>query len=494
MDAPLEIDGVFTFSDTPSSIYDYECFDDQSCESWIKGQEFQKNEHHWNSEQKQVWHYFNRPDNRGRKIGPKQRREIKNKETVLEGLEEDRSLYLIARYLSFFILIATCIYSFFEGSWGILIIPLGFVLLVQLKLSDVENEISRANKIKQRYEKELNHLLVQHDEIIGNMISQKRVLGVFWKKIKSLENRLHLHHFGDEVKEDTSDFYERLNEELKEKKLDSHPKNPVILSWALLQPSSRSFDDKRQATGVKAARKEVDEKIATFRTMSDGTPLYRLLYVQFLFFKERNLNVVSLCHDFLTGEDYNVSVDTYKYNHITGTSYSQEDISYMHDQGQLEELNLKLPEYLLDRVYGSQVNVISFSSTSGTSFRCVLPDKKVTSGLDDWLLYKQQSLTTDELPNTELDDEVEYPMASGSQTSENEVLNRLADRSVKELWNRCDKSTALTEHGYLEDLIKERAKIRRGNRGNTNYRGRPPFAGKSQPRPTPTGQPSSNAS
>lgn len=484
IDDQLERDGFFTFSETSSSIYDYECFEDQSKEFWIKGGEFQENEQHWDSEQKRIWHYFNRPDNRGHKIGLKQRQEIKVKSIVLEGLEEDHSLFLIAKYLALFIFLLMTIYSFIHGSWGLLILPITLVLLAQLKLMGINSEISHTIKIKKRYEKELIHLISQHDDILRNMISQKKILRVFWKKMKALEERLHLHHFGEKVKENTPDFYARLNTELKEKQLSNHPKNPVMLSWALLQTSSRSFDDKRQATGVKAARKDVNEKIATFRAMSDGTPLYRLLYVQFLFFKERNLNVVSLCYDFLTGEDYNVSVDTFQYNHITGTSYSEEDISYMHDEGLLEELDLRLPKDLLDRVYGSQVKVISFSSTSGTSFRCVLPDKKVTNGLDDWLLYKEQSLTTDEIPLNEQVKESEDQIKVNSLASENEVLNRLADCAVKELWDRCNKSTGLTEHKYLENLSKERGKVRREHLSN---KGRLPFVGFSQPRPTLSG-------
>lgn len=481
MDDQLERDGLFTFSGTPSSIYDYQCFDDQSSAVRITGKEFQDNEHHWNSEQKQIWHFFNRPYNYGYHIGGIQKQEIKKYEGIIGTKAGERSLLVVVKYLSFIIFGAAFFYSYVQGAWEFLIVPAIFTVVVLLKLMDVGNEVSKAREIKHRYEEELNHLLAQHDEILGSMLSQREILRIFWRKITALEGQLYSRHFSGAPRSDSSDFYSRLNDVLEEKSLD-HPLNPVILSWGLLQPSSRSFEDKRQATGMKAAAKDIKEKIAVFRAMSDGTPLYRLLYIQFLFFKERNLNVISLCYDFLTEEDYNISVDTYQYNHITGTSYSEEDISYMHERGFLEESGVTLPKELLSRVYGSQVKVISFSSTSGSSFRCVLPDKKVTNGLADWLLYKQQSLTTDEVVQNEVESEGAYLSRFSSQVIENTVLNRLAECSIKELWDRCDKSTGLTEHGYMVDLTKERMRSRRERAG---YRGRPPFAGRSEPRPLP---------
>lgn len=485
MESQLEKDGLFTFSDTPSSIYDYQCFDDQSSKEPITGHEFQKNEHNWNYQQKQIWHYFNRPYNYGYRIGGKQKQEIKIKEELIISKSGDRSLLRIAKYLSFIILGTTILYSFFQGSWGLVIVSTVFALITLFKLGDINNQITQASKVKQRYQDELNHLLAQHDEILDNMLSQRKVLKIFWEKVAALEAQLHSQYFPGTPKYSSSDFYSRLNSDLKtlnERSLDHHPLNPVVLSWGLLQPSSRSFEDKRQATGMKAAAKDIKEKIAVFRYMTDGTPLYRLLYVQFLFFKERNLNVISLSYDFLTEVDYNISVDTYQYNHITGTSYSEEDISYMHEQGTLEELGVSLSEQLLKRVYGSQVKVISFSSTSGNSFRCVLPDKKVTKGLADWLFYKQQSLTTEEVLSQEgVESEGQYLNKLNKKTAENIVLNKLAECSVKELWERCNKSIALTEHGYMKDIAEERKKIRKERAG---YRGRQPFTGQSKPRPS----------
>ena len=479
MDSQIERDGRFTFSDTSSSIYDYECFDDQSSDSgvWLSGIEFQENQHHWDDEKKQIWHFFNQPYSY--KFGSVQRQQMRLQQKVIEAKEGDVFLFRVMKYLLLLCMLATFIYVFNDEEWGILVVPGFLAFLVQLKEIEADREHKEASRKRRRYRKELDILLGQKRAILSEMISTEDILKVFWGRITELESNLYSLHFDETIEQlnrKLDSFYGGVNDELDEdKKIENHPKNPVILSWALLQQSSRSFDDHRQATGVKAARRDIKEKIATFRKMGDGTPLYRLLYLQFLFFRNKNLNVVSLTYDFLTNKQYNVSVDTYQYNHITGTSYSEEDITYMHKAGFLEELDLELPEKLLDKVYGSQVKVISFASTSGSSFRCVLPDKKVTDGLADWLRYKQTSLTLDEV----FSDEEVYWNTLDSKTSENMVINKLAEFSVKELWKRCDESTGLSEHKYLEDLNAEREEAKKKAR----KQGRQPFTGKSQPRP-----------
>ena len=478
MDGELERDGAFTFSGTSSSIYDYKCFFDQSSEVWLTGEELQCNEDNWDETQKKIWHFFNRPYNYGHHIGYEQRKQIKIEQVVVEAREGEVFLTKIMKYILLFALVLTFFFDASSGTSGFLIAIGAFILIAQLKEIGFKNALDEALMRRQRYQQELDHLLSQQQKILEEMIPQNRIMKVFWKRVTELESELFSSHFAGDIGKPGSspvDFYERLNLNLgvtKRIEDDYKPKHPVILSWGLLQPSSRSFNDNRQATGINAARRDLKKKIATFRKSTDGTPLYRLFYIQFLFFREKNLNVVSLCYDLLTEKKYNVSVDTYQYNHITGTSYSQEDISYMYDQEISEDPEVRLPEELLKQVYGHQVKVISFSSTSGTSFRCVLPDSNVTAGLEDWLQYKRQSLALGD--KTAEQEENNYWDILGKEVSDNEVLNKLADHSVKELWKRCDQSTGLSEHKYLKDIKEERLKQRKS---------RPPFAGVSQPRP-----------
>ena len=476
MDRVLERDGFFTFSGTSSSIYDYQCFDDQASKVWLTGKEFKENEEHWIAAQKKIWHFFNRPYNYGHHIGREQRQKIEARQEVIEAKEGELFLAKIVKYLLLLASLITFIFDSSNGSWGFLGVIGTFILITLIKEMDLKNAFSKAMQEKDRYEQELNHLLDQQQGILNEIIEPKEILRVLWKKLEALELGLYSSYFPEDagkVRSGLVDFYNSLNDDLDAtRQLDDHPNHPLVLSWGLLQPPSRSFSDNRQATGIKAASKDLREKIATFRKLADGTPIYRLFYIQFLFFRDKNLNVVSLCYDFLTDKQYNISVDTYQYNHITGTSYSEEDISHMPKQAFFEEFDLDLPEELLENVYGSQVKVISFSSTSGTSFRCVLPDIKVTDGLEDWLQYKRQLLVANDINAG--GEERDYRDILGQETAQNEVLTKLADHSVKLLWKCCDESTGLSEHKYLKDLKEERGKQRKG---------RPPFAGVSQPRP-----------
>lgn len=465
MDDQLEIDGTFTFSGTSSSLYDYSCFDDQSNDGWIDGSEYVQNEDRWDKHQKLLWHFFNQPYDHENNIGPSQREGITETHIFLDRKESELSLVVTLGYLSLFAFLATLAFCFYSGSWPTMIAPSIFCLYILVRKSELDQVIGKASAENIRFKQELAFLLNQCKEIHEQMMTTKQVMKFFWHALSTLEEDLHLHYFGKNAKqasEDFADFYNRVNRSLSlSKKIDNHPAFPVLPSWGLLQSSSRSFDDERQATGLDAAQKDLGKKIATFRRFRDGTPVYRFWYLQFLFFGEKNLNVVSLSYDLLMETKYNVAVDTYQYTHITGTSYRAEDITHMLDERISWSLNI--PSTLLQKVYRSQVKVISFSSASGTSFRCVLPDKEITQGLDDWFLYKNQVLANDG------DNESDYVKTLKHKTAGNELINTLADHSVKELWNRCNLSSGLTEHTYLKEKTKQRS--------------RRPFAGFSRPRP-----------
>lgn len=45
----------------------------------------------------------------------------------------------------------------------------------------------------------------------------------------------------------------------------------------------------------------------------------------------------------------------------------------------------KIPENLKSNIFGSQIKTIYLAAASGSYYRCVLPDEKVTNGLDEWL-------------------------------------------------------------------------------------------------------------
>ena len=60
----------------------------------------------------------------------------------------------------------------------------------------------------------------------------------------------------------------------------------MIYSWGFLQdPQTLSGDVKRE-TGLSTLATIIKRNIATWRMLDNGTPIYRIWYIQFLFFQE----------------------------------------------------------------------------------------------------------------------------------------------------------------------------------------------------------------
>ncbi len=132
-------------------------------------------------------------------------------------------------------------------------------------------------------------------------------------------------------------------------------------------------------TEISIAEQDIGKKIATWRNQSGSKPFYRLWYTKLLLFEDKNLNLVTFYYDFITQEKYSECVEIYQYNHITNYSYVDEDISYMNEDPLIEKINLPLD--LTRNIFGNEVKTISVSSSSGSYFRSVIPDKAVAKGL-----------------------------------------------------------------------------------------------------------------
>ena len=86
--------------------------------------------------------------------------------------------------------------------------------------------------------------------------------------------------------------------------------------------------------------------------------------------------------------------------------------------------------------------------------RCALPNKSVVDGLKKWSLHKNITLYTDH-DDSEEDEilmdkpseekSVEFFEMTDINYSYNDLINTLADQSVKVLRQKCDESIPLTE-------------------------------------------------
>jgi len=340
-----------------------------------------------------------------------------------------------------------------------LAVPVVSFAYFYFKCQDLSNQLRHEEQECRLFEAEIDYLIDQQQMILNNRLSSDEILDMFWSDIRELETEIIEDHFNDEtgrVIREVENFYSNVSSKLgSNKKITLPPIFPVIPSWGLLQSTSRSMTDGTQSTGLKAAGNKIGDNIATFRKLSDGTPFYRLWYIQNLFFRESNINIISYCYDFITGKSYNPSVETIQYNHISNSSYSDDDISYMVDESLVSDLNID--DEFKENIYGCEVKVISFSSTSGRYFRCVLPNNNVVNGLKKWSLHKSTTLYSDhdESSEEELTEEMSKELSemTNAEYSYNDVINTLADQTVKVLRRKCDESIPLTETSLRRESI-----------------------------------------
>ena len=446
-------DGLFTHSRQPGDIHDYRCFDDQSKNRWITGDELKDNPD-WGAREKEKWYFFYRPYNYANNIGSYQKEKIRERLPVINGLREELSSFNALRYFSIFLLFVILGLCIYVQSWGAILIPLLALIFFHLKVQDCSEKLRDVEYECNIFKSEIDHLLTQQQMILTNRVSSDDIIDMFWYDIRGLENEILREHFNDEperVISEVEEFYPQVDLKLSpNKRVSDPPFFPVIPSWGLLQSVSRSLRDGTQSTGLKAAGREIGDNIATFRKLSDGTPLYRLWYIQNLFFREKNINVISYCFDFITGKSYNTSVETFQYNHISNSSYSDDDVSYMVDESLVSDFGLE--DEFAKSVYGCEVKVISFSSTSGRFFRCVLPNNNVVDGLERWSLHKNTTLYTE---HDDSDEEVSIELSDmiNAKYSYNDVINTLADQSVKVLRKKCNGSTPLTDASLYREPV-----------------------------------------
>lgn len=388
IDGFTDEDDRFIFSREYSRLEYYECFHDPSSKKLISGKELIKLEHEkdWSEEQRKIWLYFYRPYKHGDIIGKKQKIFILDKESSISILEEKINTYNILKIL---FLILTLYFSYLSLTVVSFFIPIitllisGYFFLgekeILNKISYLKNDIFTLNK-------EINYLLQQQDEMKNFKETNGGVNNLFWGYLKKLENQYIYKLPTDDMEKTNEDFYKSVKQKA-EKYHDYHdyPTFPVIPSWGLLQ-QSKNFNPnthKHQSTGIKIASKDIKERIATWRKSTYGKPIFRLWYIQFLFFHNKSITVQSFYYDFITRKKYGENLEIYQYNHITNYSYTDEDISYMNSDPLMKEINL--PRKLTKNIFCDEVKTLSFSSASGSHYRCVIPDNDVINGLNEWL-------------------------------------------------------------------------------------------------------------
>ena len=424
---------TFKYSGESSLLEEYPCFDDKSNLNWIDGKEVLENPH-WNENQKRLWYYFYRPYNYGDNIAGNQKRSVREmKASIIEKTSQLKIFKLIV-----LIVVVLTVVMIFSKNPSIFFIIASIILTFYFLFvhAVTESEISSYINGIVELNHEIDFLVDKQQDILKNILTSHEVEKIFWNDMVNIEKSFissALNKDYDAVKRDARSYYsEKMINDFFAKNEIEPPVFPLIPSWGLLQQSYVGGSNGSQKTGLYILNREIGKKVATWRNTSTGKSFYRVSYIQFLFFQEKALHVVSIYYDFITKKQSGVRKEMFPYNHISHHSNNEEDLSHMMLDPLIKGLNL--PEELTNNIYDHQTKAIAFSSSSGSSYKCVLPDKDVSNGLKKWLNYKKKkSYTSDTLSQ---EDKQEL---NNNLVERDEIIFTLAEATYNELGRKIEK-------------------------------------------------------
>lgn len=311
--------GLFLFSGESARLEDYKCFNDPSKSTSILGTELlelKKNDK-WSHEK--LWLYFYRPYNLGNNIAKKQKGMISAYAEMIELAEARKSFNSMA---AIFFLSLSLFFIYFYNSYYLSFFSMVVSVLFYVTSFSLKSEISKAAYSINILNREIDYLMSQHEKMTLDRYTINEIESIFWEDIRSLEEK-YLYNVDLSKEKRQFDFYRNVS--LRNYNYGFFPAYPVVPSWALLQPSkgkSNYHNDTDQLLGLSLIEQDIGDKIATWRYSSRKFPIFRVWYIQFLFFHEKNLELVSFYYDFITKKIYSEEIHSFQYNHITNYSFS----------------------------------------------------------------------------------------------------------------------------------------------------------------------------
>jgi len=148
-----------------------------------------------------------------------------------------------------------------------------------------------------------------------------------------------------------------------------------------------------EKTGLERIRRDIGAKIATWWYSNTHHPIFRVLYLQFLYLLPKSISVYGCFYDVVTREHYGMRSETFHYNHVANFSINAAELEV---PDWLQELHL--PESFMKNLFGQEVNVFSLTVSSGTHFRCTLIDDAVIDAINCWLRQNEKSPANEPLP------------------------------------------------------------------------------------------------
>lgn len=361
---------TFATSGCPSYLEWYLCYDDPARRDWIDGMERRRHPE-WDPLQKQKWDFFYRPV--PALIGRPQRKRIHALEAEVLGAQA-RLRRLKVRLTAALAVagLAAALVALAEARLALIPVLLAAVagLAFRIEKAKIDQQIASTQQLIASLENEIAKLRRQIPEAPEATV----VEGWLGEELRAMERRCLAEILNEPVDERT------LEAKIRHEAICDEVRGLLIRGWGLLQPDSMRGPMGSEKTGLHRVLEEIGPGIATWRRGSNGQPIYRVLYLQYIFLLDKNINIYGFFYDFVTRKQYGRRSETYQYNHISNYSIRETEIAQPDWVRPMD-----LAPALVHELFGKEVNAFALAASSGSCLRCVLVDDVVVQVMNSWL-------------------------------------------------------------------------------------------------------------
>jgi len=366
---------LFSTSGFPRYLEWYRCYMEPSTRRPVDGLEYRRHEHDWDDWAKAKWRFFYRPVKA--LVGRPQKREIEKARAAIEGWRRrvDHAKVAMIRDGILALLVAWLFYSLQEALAVLPVIVGGIRLLV------LSQERGKGRKAIEGWEGRIAGLKGEIRELLTQIKS--------YPETEEIEER-----YGEEVcLMERTNLAEVVNKRSADETLFDEVAhvplqrdNPyglhtlLVEGWGALQPASNPGPLGEESSGLQWVLEDVGRGLTTWRRGTRGQPLYRVVYLQYVFLLDKSITVCAYFYDFVSGNRYGRRSETFQYEHVS--NYALREVG-LEEEEWVEKVNV--PRALRQQLFGQEINAFVLAVSSGAHLRCVLADGTVVRGINEWM-------------------------------------------------------------------------------------------------------------
>lgn len=370
----MDPEARFPLSKLPMYLEWYRCYEDLSRSRFVDGMELFNHWDEWNEDQIARWHFFYRPVRA--RVGRPQKRRIWTRRAKIRGL----TMNLTTQNTIYGVGLGVCGLLALAGlqSSGLVLFAALVAAVATLVFLAVRSN-TRAEI--RRLEAEIDDLWQEVKCLIRQMPGDLLPTQELERRLGADIQRIEQRGFAALVAKDKEDpsLFQDLRVRFVSVPETYRIESLLIHGWGAIQPASIQGPFGRENTGLVTASRRLGQFVTTWRVGSQGQPLFRLLFLQFVFLLPKNLNAYSLFLDVVTGDLLGCRSETFQYNHVTNLMLREVAL------GEDEWLKwLKLPTRFQEDLLRVEFHALGVALASGAHFRCVLTDRQMIETLSSW--------------------------------------------------------------------------------------------------------------